>query len=130
MSAKMSPFDLAKNINSHGERLVAAEVDYNPYMVNAIYGNTPDTVLFANEMNQHWGSLTKQMQYDFYRFGLTKNMRRFGTWNKRKEDNGDDIAQIMEAYGYSRAKALEVYVILKPHMEQVRARNDKGGKAK
>lgn len=127
MAEKMSPFDIAKNINSHGQRLETDEVGYEPFVLNKIYSNTPDSVAFANEMNQHW-SLPKQMQYDFYRFGLPKNMRRHGKWEKRSTETADDIAQIEEAFGYSRQKAIEVYPILVRKMDKIRSLNDKGGK--
>ena len=127
MAEKLSPFDIAKNINKHGERLDVSETGYEAFVINRIYSNTPDTVAFANEMNKCC-NLPKQMQYDFYRFGLNKNPRRYGKWEKRDDDNLEELKVIMEVYGYSRAKAIEVYPMLKPHMTQLRAHVDKGGK--
>lgn len=126
MTKKPSPFDIAKNINSAGERLDVNETGYEPWVTNIIYSNTPDSVFFANMMNRYW-SLPKQMQYDFYRFGLDRNPRRYGKWEKRAKTE-DDILQICEALNYSRAKALEVYPILKDRMDEIRSWNDKGGK--
>lgn len=124
-SSAMSFFDVAKNINGHGERLDSEVIGYNPFMMNRLYSQTPDSVLFANELNKFW-NLPKQMQYDFYRYGLDRNPRRFGTWNKKESD--DDIALIMEAFAFTRNKALEVYPILKKDMDIIRAYVFKGGK--
>lgn len=126
MSEKLNPFDLAKNINGHAEPLDVSLTGYEPFVMNVLYSNTIDSVLFSNEMNQHW-NLPKQMQYDFYRHGLPKNMRRYGKWNK-KEKRDEDISQIQEAFGYSRNKAFEVWPILKGSMDEVRKRNEKGGR--
>lgn len=127
MAEKMSPFDIVKNINGHSARLDTDDVGYDAFVINKIYSNTPDSVAFANELNQNW-ALPKQQQYDFYRFGLPKNMRRFGKWEKRSTDTAEDLKQIQEAYGYSRQKAIEVYPILVRQMDKIRALNDKGGK--
>ena len=123
---KLTPFEIAKNINSHGERLDTDEDGYEPFMMNRIFSNTPDSVAFANELNRY-GTLPKQMQYDFYRYGLEKNPRRYGKWEKR-DDNDHDLKIIMEAYGYSRQKAMEVYPVLRPRMTELHAHVEKGGR--
>ena len=51
MAEKLSPFEIAKNINKHDERLDVAETGYEAFVINHIYSNTADTVAFANEMN-------------------------------------------------------------------------------
>lgn len=126
---KMSFFEIAKNINSHGERLNtdADDVDYNSFMMNKLYSNTPDSVLFANELNMNW-SIPKQQQYDFYRFGLSKNLRRFGKWEKRSTDDADLLKLVKEAFKYNRNKALEVIPILRDQTEAITAHLEKGGK--
>lgn len=124
---KMGPFDVVKNINGHGERLDMDGVSYDPFVINRVFSNTPDTVLFANELNQHW-RMSKQMQYDFYRFGVTKHPRRYGKWVKR--ETGDDalLELIKETYGYSRAKAIEALPLLRDHVEVLEKHLNKGGR--
>ena len=112
----MSPFDIAKNINSHGNPLDVEsdgidKVDYKPYMMNKIFANAHDSIFFANEMNKsHF--LDEQLQYDFYRYGLDKNPRRYGKWMKKYTGDDDFIALIQKIYDYSRDKAIEVMPIL------------------
>lgn len=127
MNDKLSPFDIAKNINSHGKRLDTDEVGYEPFVLVKIMSNTPDSVFFANEMNQNW-HLSKQMQYDFFRFGLPKNMRRFGKWEKRSKEGEADLELIMSAFGYSRAKALEIMPVVKDRLDEIREATNKGGR--
>lgn len=88
-----------------------------------------DSVLYANEMNQHW-HLSDQMQYDFFRYGLPKNLRRYGKWEKRSKDDEDAIALVQEVYGYSRVKAVEALPLLASHMDVLEAHVNKGGKKK
>lgn len=123
----MPIFEVAKNINARDGRLDADEVGYNPFMTNRIYSMTPDSVLFANEMNRFW-NLTNQQQYDFYYYGMDRNPRRFGRWQKKDTGLDDDLGAIMEAFSYSRAKALEVWPILKDRMDDIRKFIFKGGK--
>ncbi|ASD50391.1 clamp loader of DNA polymerase [Acidovorax phage ACP17] len=127
MSEKLSPFDIAKNINSHGPRLDTDEAGFESFVIVKIMSNTPDSVFFANELNQYW-QLDKQLQYDFLRFGLPKNMRRFGKWEKKSKDDEEDLAAIMEAFGYSRNKALEVYPVVRGKMDEIKAHLNKGGR--
>lgn len=126
MTGKLSPFDIAKNINGHGERLDAQEAGYDSYMMNRIYSNTRDTILFANEVNTHPG-MPPQACYDFYRFGLDKNKTRFGKWNKPEKGDEDDLNTIMEVYKVSRRKALEMLPILIDKMDVLRKTIDQGG---
>lgn len=124
---KLGPFDVVKNINGHGERLDASEVGYDPFVINRVFSNTPDTVLFANELNLNW-RLPKQMQYDFYRYGVVKHPRRYGKWEKRDSADDDSLSLIKEAFGYSRQKAIEVLPILRDHLDEIEAHLFKGGR--
>lgn len=124
---KTGPFDYVKNINGHGERMDTDEGGYDPFVVNRVFSNTPDTVLFANELNLNW-RLPRQMQYDFYRFGLSKHPRRFGKWEKREGEDDAALAIVMEVFGYSRSKAIEVLPILQPRMVELEALVFKGGR--
>lgn len=123
---KLSPFDIANNINSKtGFLLNVQEAGYNAFVINKIFSNTQDSVFFANEMNCNW-SLALEMQYAFYYHGLSKK-KRFGKWNKN-QDNMEEIALIQEAYDYSYHRAKEALPLLRPHLDAIRAQMDKGGR--
>lgn len=125
MSERLSPFDIASNINEKKGLLDVAEVGYEPFVVNRVFSNTQDSVLFANEMNAAWG-LPKDMQYAFLYYGLPKK-KRFGKWHKNQDDK-DDLEPIQEYFGYSRHKAKMVLSLLRPHLDQIRSELQKGGR--
>lgn len=111
-SAKMSPFDIIKNINKK-DILLSSDViedNYIPFIINKALSNTKSSIFFANEMNRCINNLSKVMQYDFYYYALPKDAKRWGEWNKKESDDTIDI--IKEYYGYSEAKAKAVLPIL------------------
>lgn len=122
---KMTPFEIANNINLKTGILDAQEVGYVPFVVNKVFSNTEDSIFYANEMNQAW-ALDVDQQYAFYYHGLPKK-KRFGKWHKN-QDTMQDIELIQEAFGYSYHKAKEVLPLLRPHLDSIRAEMDKGGK--
>ena len=118
-----SPFDYTKSIDNKTEQLPID--DYNAYIVNRALSFGIDTILFANEMNIY-NNLDKQMQYDFYYYGVSKK-KRYSKWHKREDMKEIDI--IVEYYNCSFTKALEYAKILT--VEQIiilKERLDKGGK--
>lgn len=121
----LSFFEIGKNINAHGNRIDAEEEKLDAFMLNRLYSMTPDTIHFANEMNRHY-EIPRQWVYDFYRFGLDRNPRRYGTWVKKKATD-EDIEAIIEAYGVSKSKAQELYPILKDRIELIYDHIRKGG---
>lgn len=124
MADKFSPFDIASVINEKKGPLDVDEVGYSPYMINRVFSNTMDSVIFANEMNRWW-RLDKQAQFDFYYYGLPKR-KRFGKWHKNQDDD-KELGLIQEAYGYSRRKAKDVLTLLRPHLSTIEKELDKGG---
>lgn len=109
---KLTPFDIAKNINNKNGVLDEDTINtcYDPYITNIIFSNTRDTVFMANEVNKMYG-LSKSMQYKFYYYGINKNPKRFGRWNKK--DKISEVEKlVMKVYGYSKEKAAEVAGIL------------------
>lgn len=122
---KYSPFDIASNINEKKGVLDVEEVGYESYVINRVFSNTPDSVLFANEMNRNWG-IPKQQQYDFYYFGLPKK-KRFGKWHKNQDDK-EALELIQDYFGYSRRKAKDVLQLLRPHLNEIAAELYKGGR--
>lgn len=125
MSEKISPFDIAANINTKADLLDINEVGYDAFVLNRVFSNTKDSVFFANEMNQHY-NLPKEMQYAFYYFGLSKR-NRYGKWNKNQDDKSE-LELIQEYFGYSRVKAKQVQSILRPYLDDIRLELEKGGR--
>jgi len=125
MAEKLSPFDIANNINEKGDLLDVGEVGYDSYVVNKVLSNTHDSVLFANEMNSNW-NLPRDMQYAFYYYGISKK-KRFGKWHKNQDDK-DELAIIKEYYGYSTHKAKEVLNLLRPCLAEMKQELEKGGR--
>lgn len=123
---KSNPFDIASTINEKKGVLEAEEVGYNSYMMNKIFSNTIDTVLFANEMNMHWRT-PPQQQFDFYYHGIPKK-KRFGKWHKNQDDE-ETLALISEYYGYSKSKAKDVLTLVTPFLEDIRKELEKGGRS-
>jgi hypothetical protein len=125
MGESMSPFDIASHINDKKGVLDVEEIGYNAYVINKVLSNTADSVLFANEMNRHWG-LTNQQQFDFYYHGLPKK-KRFGKWHKNQDDT-ESLNLIQEYYGYSRKRAKDVLSLLRPYLDDIRKELEKGGR--
>jgi NACalpha-BTF3-like transcription factor len=109
----MSFFDFLNAINDTKKDLIKedplTEKDYVPFMINRGLSYFPDTVMFANEMNQHAGA-PKNWQFDFYRIGIVKK-KRFSKWHK-KDAVEDDVKLVMQEYGYSYQKAMQAMELL------------------
>ena len=105
-----SPFEFVKNINSSVKDIMNDDNEkmYQPFLINRTFSYFPDTVFYANEMNQA-SKLPVRLQYDFYRFGMSKR-KRFSPWAKK--ENTEVIKAICSYYGYTRAKAEEVESLL------------------
>lgn len=122
---KKTPFETASTINDKTGRIDIEECGYEPYVINKIFSNTKNSVLFANEMNSY-GTVPKQWQFDFYYYGLDKT-KRFGKWYKNQDDK--EVLELLQSYlNCSLTKAKDVKDILMPHIDKIRAEMDKGGK--
>lgn len=125
MSEKLSPFDIASNINNKSEPLDVNEVGFDAFVINRVFSNTSDSVFFANEMNQCY-NLPKEMQYAFYYYGLPKK-NRYGKWHKNQDDK-TQLEVIQEYFGYTRNKAKQVLSLLRPHLDDIQKELEKGGR--
>ena len=109
----MSFFDFLNAINDTKKDLLKedplTEKDYVPFMINRGLSYFPDTILYANEMNQ-FASIPKNWQFDFYRIGIPKK-KRFSKWHKR-DQNSEELEVVMREYGYSSQKAMQALEIL------------------
>ena len=127
---KMSPFDVAKNINEKLGELTSDDIkeNYNPFIVNKIFSMTQDTVFFANELNRCY-NLDKDMQYRFYYLVLNKK-KRYAKWNKKeKAYDESELNLIKQKYNYSTKRATEAIELLtRQQINSIKAEFEKGGK--
>ena len=126
----MNPFDYVKAINTTKKDIMVddiAEDEYQPFIINRALSYFPDTVLYANEMNQH-SHLPARLQFDFF-INIIKKRNRFSKWFKPTEIQSIDI--VKEYYGYSNEKAKSVLSLLNNRqIEELSKRIYKGGRAK
>ncbi|MDA7701708.1 DNA polymerase clamp loader subunit A [Gammaproteobacteria bacterium] len=109
----MSPFEFLNSIN-HSKKDVMVddltEKSYNSFMVNRSLSYFPDTVGFANVMNQYHHTDNK-LQYHFL-INIVRKRKRFSKWMKPEQVS--DIEAIKQYYGYSNEKAKQVFSLLSP----------------
>lgn len=117
----MNVFEFVKSINQTKPNLIrtaddptATEAKYVPFIVNRSLSYFVDTVLIANEINQH-ANLPKIMQYEFL-LNTVRPGKRFSKWHK-----GDNsrLELIQQYYSCSLSKAAEIDKILTDEQYQV-----------
>jgi hypothetical protein len=117
--------DILNSINQTKENLFTSdpriEKEYVPFVINKCFSYFPDTVFYANRMNQVSG-LDKKMQYDYLLSSISKK-KRFSKWIKPEENK--DIEVIKEVYGYSDKRAREVLDLVS--VEDLKQFIQKGG---
>ena len=127
----MKPFDYLNAINSTKENLMLdsatdelAEKAYEPFLTNRGLSYFPDSIFYANEMNQYH-ALPKKAQF-LYLLNSIRPRKRFSKWYK--EEISNDILLISEMFGYSKSKAKEALNVLsEEQLKEIRKRADKGG---
>ena len=126
----MNPFDYVKAINTTKKNIMVDDItesEYQPFLINRSLSYFPDTVLYANEMNQH-SHLPPRLQFDFF-INIIKKRNRFSKWFKPTEIQSIDV--IKEYYGYSDEKAKSVLSLLNnKQIENLKKRIYKGGRTK
>jgi len=119
----MTPFDFLNAINETKKDLIkedpSNEKEYSAWMVNRGLSFFPDTVMYANEMNQRH-QISKKWQFQFLLNSIPKK-KRFSKWFKREEEK--NLKLVMDCYGYSSEKAKQVLGILTP--EQLKTIEEK-----
>ena len=114
MSQRLSPFDFIKSINEKSGNLMEVspdvERDYIPFMVNRGLSFSPDTVLYANEMNR-LPFTDRRMQYD-YLYASVRRRKRFDKWVKPEENDEELVQSVMARYGIGRKRADEYISLL------------------
>jgi hypothetical protein len=127
----MSPFDFLNAINLSKDNLFEkdpqAGKDYKPFLINRGLSYFPDTVFYANQMNQHPG-LDKDMQFFFF-LNIISRKKRFSKWSK-KDDSTESLELVKEYYGYSSEKATEALKVLsEENLIMIKEKLYKGGKS-
>jgi hypothetical protein len=129
----MSPFDYVKAINETKVDLLAGDPetvkDYNKvkFIVNRALGYFPDTVMQANQMNQH-SDIPADWQFSFFLNTISKK-RRFSKWAKADKETAS-LELVKEYYGYSSEKAKEALSVLSDeHLIMIKEKLFKGGKS-
>ena len=124
----MNPFNYLNAINYTKQNIMVddlTEKAYNPFMVNRSLSYFNDTVLFANEMNQHH-HLDNRLQFDFF-INIVRKKRRFSKWNK--PETVSDVEVVKQYYGYSNEKARQVLTLLtSKQIDELKKKVFKGGR--
>jgi len=127
----MSPFDFLNAINQSKKNLFEedpqAGKDYKPFLINRGLSYFPDTIFYANQMNQH-PSLDKDMQFFFF-LNIISRKKRFSKWSK-KDSETESLELVKEYYGYSSEKANEALKVLSENdLIMIKEKLYKGGKS-
>ena len=123
----MNPFTFINEI-TYGKRDIMedelAERQYNPFVTNRTLSYFIDTVLQANEINQHHQA-DHRLQFD-YLINTVRKKKRFSKWIK--PSTYESIELVKEYYGYSDRQAKDVVDILShDQLEIIRRKLVKGG---
>jgi hypothetical protein len=122
-----NPFDYITSISQTKTDMMEdeqGEKDYSAWMVNRGLSYFPDTILYANEMNQ-MAHLANKLQYT-YLINTIRPRKRFSKWVKKKEDS--DLDAVMRCYGYNIDKAKSALSILSPdQVKKIKEKLDEGG---
>ena len=121
---KLSPFDIVRSINS-GERIEFQEQEYSAFLINRALSFFPDTIQYANLMNQRH-NLSPDMQYDFLMSTIRPKKRYGGKWGKK--DRLDDILFISKLYSINKEKAAQYLSLLsEADLQELYNSQEKGG---
>jgi len=124
----MNPFEYLNAINYTKQNIMVddlAEKGYNSFMVNRGLSYFNDTVLMANEMNQHH-HIDNRLQFDFF-INIVRKKKRFSKWNK--PETASDVEVVKEYYGYSNEKARQVLTLLtSENIDELKKKVYKGGR--
>lgn len=125
----MSPFDFINAINTTKQNLFEdpqASKDYSSFLVNRGLSYFHDTVLYANEMNQH-ATIPPDWQFSFLLNTIPKK-KRFSKWHK-KDAETKSLLLVKEYFGYSSEKAKEALSVLsEKQISMIEEKLYKGGK--
>lgn len=123
-----NPFDFVNAVTYTKEDVLAAaperERDYVPFIVNRQLSYFRETLMYANEINQH-GDLDNKLQFDFFLNSLRPS-RRFAKWVKKEDST--DLEAVKLYYGYNHSKALQAVSLLSTEqITMIKNRLQQGG---
>ena len=125
----MNPFNYVNSINDTKQDIMIddmTEKSYNSFMICRSLSYFPDTIAFANIMNQYH-HIDNKLQYHFL-LNIIRKKKRFSKWMKPDVDR--DLEVVKEYYGYSNEKAKQVMGLLrKDQINVLRRKVYKGGKS-
>lgn len=119
-------FDFINAINYTKKEFSQEDINktYVPYIVNKGLSFSPDTCMYANEMNTR-PFLDKDVQYRFL-INSVRPKKRFNRWVKPKKEEAVEI--IKEYYGYNTHKAQQVLSIhTSKQLHYLKQKLEKGG---
>lgn len=97
------------------------QTDYVAFLINRHFSQFPDTVMYANDLNQRH-DLSKRMQFLYLINSLPKR-KRFSKWKKKTENA--DIPVISKFLQCSHAKAEELLpLVSEPQLEVMRKHHE------
>lgn len=98
---------------------------YDTFMINRALSQFPDTILYANELNQVPG-VDKDQHY-YCLINIIRPRKRYAKWPKKLKDN--DVDAVKEYYGFNTAKAESATSLLSSNqLDEIRGRLQKGGR--
>lgn len=116
-----------KNMMRGSENDVVAEKQYDAYTVNKSMSLFPDTIEYANIINQNY-HLDNRPQYEFL-INIVRKRKRFfkGGWPKPLKD--ENLDAICEVYDCNKQQALEYLKLLSDNkLEIIKKQLEKGGR--
>jgi len=119
--ATNSFFDCLNSILSNKKYWMNSQTEheYSPISINIGLSQHLDCILYVNEMNRNWQSVTPIMHYDYMFHSIRKMNRKYNKWAKKFPT--EDIDLIKEYYQISKLKAEEYLSILtKDQLETIR----------
>jgi hypothetical protein len=113
-----------KNLIRTGD-MEESEYTKNRFLINRSLSMSPDTVMYANDMNEHY-DLDNLLQYDYFINSIRKK-KRYNKWAKASKTSSK-VDIIKEYYNYNEQRAVEVLPLLsKEHFDFMKSKMDKGG---
>ena len=118
-------FEMLNAITYTKNRECFSDKEYTPFIINRGLSQFPDTVFYAQEMNQR-NYVDKDMQFAFLLNSIAKK-RRFGKWAKKQKD--ENIELIMRYFDYNEQKARQALSLLtKAQLKTIANELKTGGK--
>lgn len=134
MSTSSKPFDYVNTILTSKKDMIRdsdnpelAEKGYNPYLTNKALSFHVDTIMYANDMNQHH-LLDNALQYS-YLINTVRSMKRKHTWLKKSNDESIEIIQQFYKVNVNRAREIAA-ILSEEQMKLIRKIIIKGGVSK